>query len=139
MEILVIDGQGGGLGKSLVSALKKRGIVSTVIAVGTNSIATSAMMKAGADRSATGENPVVVSCRTSDVIIGPVGIVIPDSMHGEITARMAFAIARSSAKRLLVPVNLCNNHIVGVQGVSISAMIDEVVEQVASLEAQKSL
>lgn len=137
MEILVIDGQGGGLGRSIVSSLKAKVGNACVVAVGTNSLATGAMMKAGADRAATGENPVVVACRTADVIMGPVGIVIPDSMHGEITARMSFAIARSRAERVLIPVNLCSNHVVGVQNTPISAMIEEAVGYVASLGNQK--
>lgn len=138
MEILVIDGQGGGLGRSIVSSLKAKVKNAYVVAVGTNSLATGAMMKAGADRAATGENPVVVACRTADVIMGPVGIVIPDSMHGEITARMSFAIARSRAERVLIPVNLCSNHVVGVQNTPISAMIEEAVGYVASLGNQKT-
>lgn len=84
MNILVIDAQGGGIGKQIVSALKKRYPEQYITAVGTNSLATSAMLKAGADVAATGENPVIVCSRRADVIIGPVGIVIADALLGEI-------------------------------------------------------
>ena len=98
MRVLVIDGQGGGLGKQLVTAVKgyDRGI--EVIAVGTNSAATNMMLKAGADQAATGENSVVTVCRSADVIMGPVGIVIADAMLGEITPRMALAVGQSAAE-----------------------------------------
>ena len=139
MEILVIDGQGGGIGKSVIAALRKNIHSSRITAVGTNSMATSAMMKAGADRAATGENPVVVASRDADIIIGPLGIVVADAMLGEITSRMANAIAGSRALRLLIPVNQCNNIVVGLHGSSLTEMIDEIVEHVVSLETQKSL
>ena len=139
MEILVIDGQGGGLGKSIITALRKNIHSSRITAVGTNSMATSAMMKAGADQAATGENPVIVASRKADVIIGPLGIAVPDAMLGEITPRMAQAIADSSALRLLIPVNQCNNIVVGTRDCSMGDMIDEIVEHVVSLEAQKGL
>ena len=139
MEILVIDGQGGGLGKSIIAALRKNIHSSRITAVGTNSMATSAMMKAGADQAATGENPVIVATRRADVIIGPLGIAVPDAMLGEITPRMAQAVADSSALRLLIPVNQCNNIVVGTRDCSMGDMIDEIVEHVVSLEAQKGL
>lgn len=105
MNILVIDGQGGGIGKLLVSGIKSEYPDFFVTAVGANSIATSAMLKAGADAAATGENAVCVGCRKADVIAGPVGIVIADALLGEITPKMATAIGQSDAKRVLVPVN----------------------------------
>ena len=101
MRALIIDGQGGGVGKQLVSAIKKEYPQIVVTAVGTNSAASAAMKKAGADYAATGENAVIVGCRTADVIIGPVGIVIADAMLGEITPAMAAAVGQSRAKRLL--------------------------------------
>lgn len=131
MEILIIDGQGGGLGKQLVAGIKKRFPMHSITAVGTNSIATAAMLKAGADKSATGENPVVVCSKSADVIIGPIGIVIADSMLGEVTERMAAAVAQSKARRILVPVNLCDNFVVGVPDLSISHMVDCVIDQLA--------
>ena len=128
MRVLVIDGQGGGLGKQLVSAVKgyDRGI--EVIAVGTNSAATNAMLKAGADQAATGENSVVTVCRSADVIMGPVGIVIADAMLGEITPRMAQTVGQSTAKRILIPVNLCDNIVVGIEAMSISGRVECAVD-----------
>ena len=114
MKILIIDAQGGGIGKQLVLAVKGSMPDAVVTAVGTNSAATSAMLKAGADHAATGENAVVVNSRKADVIIGPVGIVIADALFGEITPLMAKAVAQSSGKRILIPVNHCDNIVVGV-------------------------
>ena len=133
MNILVIDAQGGGIGKQIVSALKKRYPEQYITAVGTNSLATSAMLKAGADVAATGENPVIVCSRKADVIVGPVGIVIADAHLGEITAAMATAVGQSQAKRILVPVNHCDNYIVGVTDLSMTKLVDGVVTEVGKL------
>ena len=133
MNILVIDAQGGGIGKQIVSAIKKQYPQQYITAVGTNSLATSAMLKAGADAAATGENPVIVCSRRADVIIGPVGIVIADALLGEITAAMAAAVGQSRAKRILVPVNHCDNYIVGVTDLSMTKLIDGVVAEVGKL------
>lgn len=133
MNILVIDAQGGGIGKQIVSALKKRYPEQYITAVGTNSLATSSMLKAGADTAATGENPVIVCSRRADVIIGPVGIVIADALLGEITAAMAAAVGQSPAKRILVPVNHCDNYIVGVTDLSMTKLIEGVVVEVGKL------
>ena len=133
MNILVIDAQGGGIGKQIVSALKKRYPEQYIPAVGTNSLATSSMLKAGADAAATGENPVIVCSRRADVIIGPVGIVIADALLGEITAAMAAAVGQSPAKRILVPVNHCDNYIVGVTDLSMAKLIEGVVAEVGKL------
>ena len=133
MNILVIDAQGGGIGKQIVSALKKRYPEQYITAGGTNSLATSAMLKAGADVAATGENPVIVCSRRADVIIGPVGIVIADALLGEITAAMAAAVGQSPAKRILVPVNHCDNYIVGVTDLSMAKLIEGVVTEVGKL------
>ena len=127
MEIVVIDGQGGGLGRQIVQAIKKKYPELSITAIGTNSSASSAMLKAGADYSATGENPVVVAARKADVIIGPIGIVIADAMLGEVTPRMALAVSGSAAKRLLIPVNLCDNIVVGVSDYSISRLLDSLI------------
>ena len=137
MRVLVIDGQGGGLGKQLVSAVKgyDRGI--EVIAVGTNSAATNAMLKAGADQAATGENSVVTVCRSADVIMGPVGIVIADAMLGEITPRMAQAVGQSAAKRILIPVNLCDNIVVGIENMSMGRRVECAVDALKEIMASE--
>ena len=114
MNILVIDGQGGGLGRQLIQELKETCANAEIVAVGTNSMATGAMLKAGAKLAATGENAVIVCSKKADVIVGPIGIVIADSMLGEITPAMAAAIGKSRAKRVLIPMNVCDNIIVGV-------------------------
>ena len=114
MNVLVIDGQGGGLGRQLVAAISAACPEARLTAVGTNSLATSAMLKAGTVRAATGENAVVVNCRTADVIVGPIGIVIADALLGEITPAMAAAVCQSPARRVLVPINHCENIVVGV-------------------------
>ena len=122
MEILVIDGQGGGLGRQLVAAVKKAVPQAVVTAIGAN-----AMLKAGASRAATGENAVVVGCRRADVILGPIGIVLADALLGEITPAMAQAVAQSDARRILIPANRCDTLVVGV-----SAPICTLVEQAAA-------
>lgn len=128
VNILVIDGQGGGLGRQLVTAIQEACPEAVIMAVGTNSLATSAMLKAGADQSATGENAVIVGCRKADIITGPIGIVIADSLFGEITPQMAVAVGQSQAKRILIPLNLCDNTVVGVKKQPMTQLVQEVVE-----------
>ena len=135
MEILVIDGQGGGLGRQLVAAVKKAVPQVVVTAIGTNSAATSAMLKAGADRAATGENAVVVGCRRADVILGPIGIVIADALLGEITPAMAAAVCQSPARRVLVPINHCENIVVGVPDQPIGQLVAAAAQKVKELVA----
>lgn len=130
MNILVIDAQGGGIGKQLITAIKNSLTNVEITAVGSNSAATSAMLKAGADNAATGENAIVVGCRKADVIVGPIGIVIADSLLGEITPNMAKAVGQSSAKRILIPINHCDNIVVGVQDLSMSTLVQEVVKEI---------
>ena len=101
-----------------------------ITAIGTNSIAASAMLKAGATNAATGENAVIVACRSADIITGPIGIVIADSLMGEITPKMAVAIGQSNAKKILIPVNMCNNIIAGVTEFSVKQLIKSVIEQI---------
>ena len=127
MNILVIDAQGGGIGKQLVSTIKENIPDAIVTAVGTNAVATTAMLKAGADNAATGENAVVVNSKRADVIIGPIGIVIADALFGEITPIMAKAVAQSSARRILIPINHCDNIVVGVGDLNIRNLIQDVV------------
>lgn len=131
MKVLVIDGQGGGLGRQLVAAVKAGYPDVEVLAVGTNSAATGTMLKAGADMAATGENSVEAACRKADVIMGPVGIVIADSMLGEITPRMAAAVGQSQAGRILIPVNMCDNIVVGIADLPMTKKVESAVEALA--------
>ena len=133
MRILVIDAQGGGIGKQVVTAIKHDFPQAEITAVGTNNIATNAMLKAGADHAATGENAVVVGCRKADVIIGPIGIGIADAMFGEVTPTMAVAVGQSMAKRILIPVNHCDNLVVGVSDFSVGRLIEGVLKEISKL------
>lgn len=128
MNVLVIDGQSGRMGQVLIERIRAAALPCELIAVGTNAIATSAMLKAGADAGATGENPVVVNCRSADVIAGPIGILAADSLLGEVTPAMAVAVGQSPAQKLLLPVNHCNNIVVGTQSMTLSRLMDEAVE-----------
>ena len=132
-KVLVIDGQGGGLGRQLVSALAAACPEAELTAVGTNSLAANAMLKAGASRAATGENAVVVNCRHADVIVGPIGIVIVDALLGEITPAMAAAVCQSGAKRVLVPINHCENYVVGVPDQPVSQLVAAAARKVKEL------
>ena len=136
MKVLVIDGQGGGLGRQLVAGIKNIDGIET-IAVGTNSLATSAMLKAGASKAATGENAVIVACRKADVIMGAIGIVAADSMLGEITPAMATAISRSEAIKILIPMNKCDIIISGVESKSMASYVDEAVKQIEILAGSR--
>ena len=125
MNILIIDGQGGHLGSQIIKAVISRYPDADLTAIGTNAAATTAMVKAGAKKAATGENPVVVACRKADVIIGPIGIVIADSLYGEITPTMAVAVGQSNASKILIPVNKCENLVAGVSNLTISSLIED--------------
>ncbi|MBP5183387.1 MAG: DUF3842 family protein [Lentisphaeria bacterium] len=133
MNVLVIDGQGGGAGKLLVAKTKSLFPQLKVMAVGTNSVAASSMHKAGADHSATGENSVVVCCRKADVIIGPLGIVVADSLFGEITPKMALAVAQAKAVRILLPFNTCDNIVAGVTDYSIGKLVGMAMEELGKI------
>ena len=135
MNILIIDAQGGGVGRQLVLAIRERLPDADITAVGTNAAATSAMLKAGASRAATGENAVVVCSRKADVILGAIGIVIADAMLGEITPRMAAAVAQSGAKRILLPVSHCDNIVAGVAGQTVARLVDAAVQELEKLQA----
>jgi dihydrodipicolinate reductase len=130
MHVVIIDGHGGRMGKMIIELLKKTNPDLELTAVGTNSIATATMVKAGADVGATGENPVVVACRTADIIVGPIGIVIADSLQGEVTPAMAVAIGQSQAQKVLIPVNRCNHHIVGMGDLTMSEYIRQAAEDI---------
>ena len=133
MNILVIDGQGGQLGGQLIKSLKANFQNIRIMAVGTNATATAAMLKAGADQAATGENPVTVACRKTDVIIGPIGIVIADALFGEITSKMAVAVGQADAVRILLPVNKCDNLVAGIPNVSTAAILEDVIAKVRNM------
>ena len=129
MNILVMDAQGGGIGKQVVTAVRTRFPDVTITAVGTNAAATTAMLRAVADEGVTGENAAVVCWRRADEIIVPVGIVVADAMLGEVTPRMAVAVGQSAAKRILIPVNHCTNFIAGVADLSVGRLVDSVVAE----------
>ncbi len=135
-KILVIDGQGGSLGKLIVekiSNIENRDDLE-IIAVGTNVIATQAMLRAGADEGATGENPVVYNSSIADIIIGPIGIAFGNALNGEITPAMALAVTSSIAKKIFIPINKCNHVIVGLrEDVSLSALLDDVINELRAL------
>ena len=128
-QILVIDGQGGKIGKQIIEILKERFENIFITAIGTNGNATAAMLKAGADQGATGENPVIVASKKTDIIVGPIGIVVADSLLGEISEKMAVAVGKSDAIKILIPINRCNNIVVGVKIDSINEMIEEAIAQ----------
>ncbi len=113
MNILVIDGMGGGIGKAVIERIRSMSANHSILAIGTNGIATATMHKAGADQAATGENAVVVNCSRADCIIGTLGIVLANSMLGEITPRIAEAVASSNATKILIPTSQCNALIAG--------------------------
>jgi len=133
MNILIVDGQGGGVGRQLAAQIKQAFPDVRLTAVGTNTIATSAMLKGGADSAATGENAVIVGARKADVIVGPLGIVIADSLGGEITPAMANAIAQSDAKRILLPFNHCENVIVGVSDFTMGRLVQQAIEEIRKI------
>lgn len=138
MTIAVIDGQGGRMGALLVEAMRRAGLGTPhrVLAIGTNALATSAMLKAVADQGATGANPVIVASRTADLIVGPIGILMADALLGEITPEMAVAVGRSSATKLLLPVNQCSSIVAGTQQLTLAQLIDSAVAQIAALAAR---
>ena len=135
MHILIIDGQSGRMGAQLMEGLKKAfpGNEHVLTAVGTNALATSAMLKAGADQAATGENAVLVQCRKADIIAGPLGIVLADALLGEITPNMAVAVGQSNAHRVLLPISQCHSTVVGAANMTRTQLIDEAVAQIEKL------
>ena len=133
MKLIVIDGQSGRMGQLLIERVRAAQLPCEITAIGTNAIATAAMLKAGADQGATGENPVLVACRTADIIAGPIGILSADSLLGEITPAMATAIGQSSARKVLLPVNQCSNLVAGVPSMSLKELMDKAAELLASL------
>lgn len=133
MNILVIDGHGGMLGAQIVKEISANFPAVKINAVGTNAVATASMLKAGAASGATGENPVVVGARKADVIIGPIGIVIADSLSGEITPKMAVSVGSADATRILIPMNKCENMVAGINGTATSDLIEDVISKLKKI------
>ena len=133
MKIIVIDGQGGKIGRLVIEQIKKDLPELKVIAIGTNSIATSAMMKAGADAGATGENPIVVNSGDADVIIGPIGIIIANSLLGEITPRMSGAVSQSRGLKILLPLNKCSTVVVVARDCSLAESVKLAVAELQKI------
>jgi len=131
MNILVIDAQGGGMGRMLVEGLKRALPEQPVTAVGTNALATSAMLKGGADQAATGENAIRVCAAKADIILAPIGMVLADAMLGEVTAEMAAAIGRSPAHKILLPVSRCQTSVVGVAKMTMAEAVEKAVAEAA--------
>ena len=135
MNILVIDGQGGRLGRKLLENIRKTCPDAVLTAVGTNSIATQNMLSSNcADHLATGENAVIVACRSADIIVGPIGIATADALMGEISPPMANAVASSPAYRVLIPMNLCNTYVAGVSDNSSAILEDAMAHILAATE-----
>ena len=136
--VMVVDAQGGGVGRQLISGIRRELGDVRIVAVGTNSAATAAMLKAGADEAATGENAVSVVSRQADYIIGPVGLVIADAMLGEITPVMARAIACADAVRIMIPFSTCENYIAGVSDFNTAKLIQDAVLRLKKLLSNES-
>ena len=137
-RILVIDGQGGQLGSQIIKELLVKFSDIQITAVGTNAVATAAMLKAGAGSAATGENPVIVACRKADLIIGPIGIVIADSLLGEVTPAMAVAVGQADATRILIPKNKCENIVAGVSSLSTTVLIQDAISKVGQFISENN-
>lgn len=133
MNLLVIDGQGGQLGSTVIKSVLQRFPALNITAVGTNANATASMVKAGAKKAATGENPVIVTAKKADIIIGPIGIVIADSMSGEITPKMSEAVGSADAVRILIPMNKCENIVAGVPSVSVTVLIEDALKKLENI------
>ncbi len=134
MKIVIVDGQGGKLGKLLVEQLKQECPRAQLYAIGTNSIATATMLKAGADFGATGENPVIRNVMDADLVLGPMGIVVAHAILGEVTPAMAEAVGGCRARKLLIPMNSCGVCVAGVQELPLNAYVAQIVEQVRQME-----
>ena len=136
MRVMVMDGQGGGIGKALVEELHTRHPQIEIVVVGTNATATANMMKGGTTLGATGENAVVFNSRKADAIVGPIGIVMANAMLGEITPKMAEAVSSSNAKLYLIPMNRCHANIIGIENKRLSEYIEEAVKRLAENQGE---
>lgn len=131
MKIAVIDGKGGGMGRAIVDKLKQyENLKAEIIVLGTNSLATSNMLKAGGVNGATGENAIVCMSQKVDYIIGPLAIIAANSMMGEVTPRMAEAVSSSDAKKILLPISKCHIDVVGVEGLQLKDILDKIIEHI---------
>lgn len=139
MRIVVIDGQGGGIGKSLVEQLKKKLPKEEILAIGVHSIATSNMLKAGADLGVTGENAIVYNCKNAKIITGPIGIIVANGLMGEITKEMAEAITASEAEKILIPVARCSVKVAGIQEMSVGKYVEQAVEMIKQRLEQEEM
>ncbi|MFB6467268.1 DUF3842 family protein [Cytobacillus sp. Hz8] len=140
MRIAVIDGQGGGIGKAIVSKFRHSFEEQIeIIALGTNSLATSVMLKAGANEGATGENAIAYTAPKVNIILGPIGIICAHSFLGELTPTMASAIAESPAKKILIPLNRCNITVTGIEVKPLPHYIDDAIELVKTLRGDQSV
>ena len=133
MNVIIIDGQGGQLGAGLVKEISAQFENIELTAIGTNALATSTMLKAGAKMAATGENSVCVACKRADVIIGPLGIVIADSLLGEITPKMAVSVGQADAARILIPMNKCDNLVAGVSSLNAKTLIADAIAKLRQI------
>lgn len=136
-RVMVIDGMGGRIGQEIVQRLRSAfGERIEVLAVGTNSTATSAMLKAGANRAATGENAVRVTSRQADILVGPLSVLIPNSMMGEVTPGMAEALSECTARKVMLPLTNPRLDLVGTTKAPLPHLLDETTAVVASLIAE---
>lgn len=130
MKVVVIDGQGGNIGKQLVISIKDNFDDVYIRAIGTNSTATANMLKGGADEAATGENAVIVGCDIADIIVGPIGIIIPNALLGEVTEKMASAISKAKAEKVLIPLNKCDVLVAGIQNKSTGELLQDAINMI---------
>ncbi|HWQ74217.1 MAG TPA: DUF3842 family protein [Syntrophomonas sp.] len=140
MKIAVIDGQGGGIGRLIVEKLRQElGTAVNITGLGTNAVASSAMLKAGANEGASGENAVIYNVRRADCIVGSVAIIAANSFAGELSPRMAEAIASAEAVKILIPLNRAGIKITSIYGESLPIQVDQLVEKVREFGEQMEL
>jgi len=130
MTILVIDAQGGGLGRTVIEKLIQAGVNAEIIGIGTNSLATSALLKAGANAAATGENAIIYNAARADIIVGGIGIICANAMLGEISPAMASAVSGSDAMKFLIPLNRCKIQVCGMSEQSLPVKVENTVREI---------